>query len=49
MEAHDTDFLDLLDGNKQFAVPIFQRRYSWEKKHCQRLEKALKIWIYPDN
>lgn len=37
MEAHDTDFLDLLDGNKQFAVPIFQRRYSWEKKHCQRL------------
>ena len=37
MEAHDTDFLDLLDGNKQFAVPIFQRRYSWETKHCQKL------------
>lgn len=37
MEAHDTDFLDLLDGNKQFAVPIFQRRYSWEKKHCEKL------------
>ena len=37
MEAHDTNFLDLLDGNKQFAVPIFQRRYSWEKKHCERL------------
>ena len=37
MEAHDTDFLDLLDGNKQFAVPIFQRRYSWEKRHCERL------------
>ncbi len=37
MEAHDTDFLDLLDGNKQFAVPIFQRRYNWEKKHCERL------------
>ena len=37
MEAHDTDFLDLLDGNKQFAVPIFQRRYSWEKKHCKKL------------
>ena len=37
MEAHDTDFLDLLDGNKQFTVPIFQRRYSWEKKHCKKL------------
>lgn len=37
MEAHDTDFLDLLDGTKQFAVPIFQRRYSWEKRHCERL------------
>lgn len=37
MEAHDTDFLELLDGNKQFAVPIFQRRYSWEKKHCEKL------------
>ena len=37
MEAHDTDFLELLDGNKQFAVPIFQRRYNWEKKHCEKL------------
>ena len=37
MEAHDIDFLELLDGNKQFAVPIFQRRYSWEKKHRERL------------
>ena len=37
MEAHDTNFLDLLDGNKQFAVPIFQRRYSWEEKHCKKL------------
>ena len=37
MEARDTDFLQLLDGRKQFFVPIFQRRYSWEKKHCERL------------
>jgi uncharacterized protein with ParB-like and HNH nuclease domain len=37
MEAHDTDILELLDGNKQFAVPIFQRRYNWEKKHCEKL------------
>ncbi len=37
MQARDTDFLELLNGNKQFAVPIFQRRYSWEKKHCEKL------------
>ena len=37
MEARDTDFLQLLDGRKQFSVPIFQRRYSWEKKHCEKL------------
>ena len=37
MEARDTDFLQLLDGKKQFSVPIFQRRYSWEKKQCERL------------
>ena len=37
MEARDTDFLQLLDGRKQFSVPIFQRRYSWEKKHCKKL------------
>ena len=37
MEARDTDFLQLLDGKKQFSVPIFQRRYSWEKKHCEKL------------
>lgn len=37
MEARDTDFLQLLDGRKQFSVPIFQRRYSWKKKHCEKL------------
>ena len=37
MEARDTDLLQLLDGRKQFSVPIFQRRYSWKKKHCQKL------------
>lgn len=37
MEARDTDFLQLLDGRKQFSVPIFQRRYSWKTKHCEKL------------
>ena len=37
MKANETNFLPFLQGPKQFLVPIFQRRYSWEKKHCQRL------------
>ena len=37
MKANETSFLPFLQGPKQFLVPIFQRRYSWEKKHCQRL------------
>lgn len=37
MQANETRFLPFLQGPKQFLVPIFQRRYSWEKKHCQRL------------
>ncbi len=37
MKANETSFLRFLQGPKQFLVPIFQRRYSWEKKHCQRL------------
>ena len=37
MQANETRFLPFLQGPKQFLVPIFQRRYSWEKRHCQRL------------
>lgn len=37
MQANETRFLPFLQGPKQFLIPIFQRRYSWEKKHCQRL------------
>lgn len=37
MKGQDANFLDLLDESSQFAVPIFQRRYSWEKKHCEKL------------
>ena len=37
MKANETRFLPFLQGPKQFLVPIFQRRYSWEKRHCQRL------------
>src|SRR6185503_9189247 len=37
MNAQDLPFTQLLDGAKQFIVPIFQRDYSWGTKHCQQL------------
>tara|TARA_B100000809_G_scaffold178578_1_gene176205 strand:+ start:1917 stop:3437 length:1521 start_codon:yes stop_codon:yes gene_type:complete len=29
--------LELLNGTKQFIVPVYQRTYNWEHKHCKRL------------
>lgn len=37
MRANDGSFLRLLDGTKQFTLPIFQRRYSWGKAQCEQL------------
>jgi uncharacterized protein with ParB-like and HNH nuclease domain/predicted transport protein len=37
MNAQDLPFTQLLDGAKQFIVPIFQRDYSWGTKHCLQL------------
>ncbi|MAM70224.1 MAG: hypothetical protein CMP91_03660 [Gammaproteobacteria bacterium] len=37
MKAQDLQFTQLLEGSKQFIIPIFQRTYSWEQNHCQQL------------
>lgn len=37
MKAQDLQFTQLLEGSKQFIIPIFQRTYSWERSHCQQL------------
>ena len=37
MRASETPLLKYLDGTKQFTVPIFQRRYSWNKAECDQL------------
>lgn len=39
MKAEDTLVTNLLEGAKQFIVPIFQRDYSWGTKHCLQLWK----------
>ncbi len=37
MKAQDLPFTQLLEGSKQFIIPIFQRTYSWEQSHCDQL------------
>lgn len=37
MEATQAQLLSLLDGKKQFRIPIYQRTYSWQIKQCQQL------------
>ena len=37
MKAQDLQFTQLLQGAKQFIIPIFQRTYSWERSHCEQL------------
>lgn len=37
MKAQDLQFTQLLEGSKQFVIPIFQRTYSWEQRQCEQL------------
>lgn len=41
MKAEDVQLVQLLNGAKQFIVPVFQRDYSWETKHCLQLWKDI--------
>ncbi|MGO9621578.1 MAG: DUF262 domain-containing protein [Desulfobaccales bacterium] len=41
MKAEDIRVTELLEGPKQFIVPVFQRDYSWGTKHCLQLWKDI--------
>ena len=41
MKAEDVRLTELLEGPKQFIVPVFQRDYSWGTKHCLQLWKDI--------
>ena len=44
MKAQDLQFTQLLEGSKQFVIPIFQRTYSWDLENCQQLwEDILRV------
>jgi uncharacterized protein with ParB-like and HNH nuclease domain/predicted transport protein len=49
MKAQDLQFTQLLEGSKQFIIPIFQRTYSWERSHCEQLwNDILRVGGNPD-
>ncbi len=37
MKASETRFQQIIEGTKQYIVPLFQRPYSWEKKEWDTL------------
>ena len=41
MDADKGNIFKLLDGNKQYIIPVYQRLYSWEQSHCRRLWKDI--------
>jgi hypothetical protein len=41
VRAHEVSFLDLVQGEKQFQVPLYQRTYSWGSKQLAQLWRDL--------
>lgn len=37
MDATKGNIYTILNGNKQFLIPVYQRYYSWERDQCERL------------
>lgn len=37
MKANEANFLTFLGNRRQFAIPIYQRTYSWTEKECRQL------------
>ena len=49
MKAQDLPLTQLLQGAKQFIIPIFQRTYSWGQYQCQQLwDDIIRVGGSPD-
>jgi uncharacterized protein with ParB-like and HNH nuclease domain len=44
MKASETKFQPIIEGTKQYVVPLFQRPYRWEKKEWTVLWEDL-VWL----
>ena len=43
MDAQKGNIFEILNGNKQFVIPVYQRFYSWEKSNVKDFGTIL--WI----
>ena len=42
MQATDQKFIGFIGATeRRYVIPIFQRRYTWEIKHCEQLLKDM--------
>ena len=41
MQASDKSLVEIIQGPKQFLIPIFQRTYNWKEIHCAQLYKDI--------
>ena len=37
MDARKGNIYEILNENKQFLIPVYQRYYSWDTEQCTRL------------
>jgi uncharacterized protein with ParB-like and HNH nuclease domain len=49
MKAEEKEIQSLIEGQKQYIIPLYQRSYVWEKKHWQTLWDDLKELLYPSD
>lgn len=47
MKASETKLVKLLEGTQQYVIPLFQRPYTWVKKHWEELWNDL-MELYED-
>ena len=47
MEARETKVQSLIDGSRQFLLPLFQRKYVWKKDQWEALWKDI-YQLYED-
>ena len=45
MKADDTYLFEILEGRKQYLVPLYQRTYSWKEKNLQQLWDDLLLLV----
>ncbi|MFN4877372.1 MAG: DUF262 domain-containing protein, partial [Aphanizomenon sp.] len=49
MQASETKLQEIIEGNKQYVVPLFQRAYSWKKSQWESLWNDILELYHSDN